>query len=333
MTLGKFVRRAVPFAIRSDDRYKISMRQPPPIRDLPKFPVTGGTILLAIGVTLAWWSKAIDMSPLMEDVGIRRGELWRLLTCSLLHANFLHLAFNLYWTWVFGTLIESVFGHLRTLGIFVLLAVVANGGEYALLAGGVGLSGIGYGLFGLMWAMSKRDRRFSDAVDPKTVQLFVVWFFICVGMTVAGYPIANIAHGLGCVTGLLLGWTITAATAPRIAGAVYILVLTAMVLVADTAARPWVNVSKYVGGEFAKEAGGDEARLGYAAITAHDDQSAIRWYRDAVRMDPTDASSWFNLGIAYQRTAQQQSAVAAYQKACDLNPSDSKYRSALDSMQ
>jgi tetratricopeptide (TPR) repeat protein len=183
-----------------------------------------------------------------------------------------------------------------------------------------------------MWAMSKRDRRFSDAVDPKTVQLFVVWFFICIGMTVAGYPIANIAHGLGCVTGLLLGWTITSATATRIAGAVYIVVLIAGVLVADTVARPWVNVSKYVGGDFAKEAGGDEARLGYAAIETHDDKSAIRWYSDAVRMDPTDASSWFNLGIAYQRTSQKQSAIAAYQKACDLNPGDSKYRSALDAM-
>jgi GlpG protein len=273
------------------------MRQPPPVKDLPKFPVTGGTILLAIGVTLAWWSKAVDMSPLMEDVGIRRGELWRLLTSVLLHANFLHLAFNLYWTWVFGTLIEGVFGHLRTLGIFVLLAMVSNGGEFALLSGGVGLSGVGYGLFGLTWVLSKRDARFTDAVDSQTVQLFVVWFLICVVSTVLHWmAIANIAHGLGCVAGALLGWTISVPLPKRMAGVASMLLLMIAVLLGDTVGRPWVNLSKYAGGDYAKEAGNDEARLGYAALEANQNGTAIRWFRDAVRMDPRDDTSWYDLG-------------------------------------
>jgi membrane associated rhomboid family serine protease len=308
------------------------MRSPPPYSDLPKYPVTGGTLLLAIGVTIIWQTHLVDITPLLETGEIRRGELWRLVTSTLPHVNVLHLIFNLYWTWVFGTLAESVFGHLRTLAIFVLLAIVSNGGEYALLSGGVGLSGIGYGLFGLMWVLSRRDRRFADAVDSATVQMFVAWFFLCIVMTVAGYPIANVAHGVGCLTGALLGWTISANSRERAAGIFALALIAAAVLAGDTLYRPIVNLSKYAGGDFAKEAGFDEAHFGDDAFSADNNQQALRWFRDAVQLNPKEPGFWYNLGVAYERTSNRTQAIAAYQKACDLNPIDAQYRSALDGL-
>jgi membrane associated rhomboid family serine protease len=308
------------------------MRAPPPPSDLLKYPVTGGTILLAIGVTAVSLTKSVDITPLLDNGGIRRGELWRLLSSSLPHANLFHLAFNVYWIWVFGTLIEDVFGHLRTLLVFVLLALVANGSEYALLSGGIGLSGIGYGLFGVAWVLSRRDSRFVDAVDSRTVQLFVVWFFICIGLTVAGYPIGNVAHGVGCLTGALLGWTITAKPALRAVGAGSVLLLTSAALAGATVARPWVNLSKYAGGDFAKDAGDDEAQLGYDALTAQHNNQAVGWYLDAVRMNPREPSFWYNLGIAYQRLMRNADATAAYQRACELSPADAEYQSAFQAM-
>jgi len=80
---------------------------------------------MATGVTLAWWLR-LDVSPLFESAMIRRGETWRLVTSILPHAGILHLAFNLYWLWVFGTLIEEVYGHLKTAALIVLFAFTSG---------------------------------------------------------------------------------------------------------------------------------------------------------------------------------------------------------------
>lgn len=81
--------------------------------------------MLAVGVTLAWWAK-VDISPLFANAMIRRGELRRLVTSILPHAGVLHLVFNIYWLWIFGTLIEETFGHLKT-AVLILLFAVAPG--------------------------------------------------------------------------------------------------------------------------------------------------------------------------------------------------------------
>jgi membrane associated rhomboid family serine protease len=294
------------------------MRRPPPLTDFIKYPIVGGTIALAVGVSLASWSGKIDVSSLYATVDIRRGQLWRVLTSTLPHVNFLHLAFNVYWTWVFGTLIEEMFGHARTLLVFVLLAVAGNGAEYAFLDGGVGLSGIGYGLFGLLWVLSRRDARFSEAVDHNTVLTFVVWFFACIFMTVAGYPIGNVAHGVGAAAGALLGLAISSSGQRRRATAAGLSALVAGVLVGATFARPWINLSK--------TGGYAEGELAYDALVAQRDKDAIRWYRDATRMQPRIAGYWFNMGIAYERLERNSEAVVAYKRAYDIEPSNPTYQ-------
>src|SRR5512133_2996627 len=112
------------------------MRAPPPLREFHRYPIVAGTAILAIAVTAAWWIGR-DVSVLMEDIGIRRGQLWRLLTSALPHANVLHLAFNLYWLWVFGAMVEAAYGHLKTLAILLLLSAGSSAAEYALMHGGV----------------------------------------------------------------------------------------------------------------------------------------------------------------------------------------------------
>src|SRR5262245_8685427 len=122
--------------------------------DFFKYPVTAGTGLLAIGVTIASEAK-MDVSPLMENAMIRQGELWRLITSIFPHVGVLHLIFNLYWLWVFGTLVEEVYSHVKMAALVLLFSIIPNALEYAFSAGGVGLSGVGYGLFGLLWILSK----------------------------------------------------------------------------------------------------------------------------------------------------------------------------------
>ena len=284
--------------------------------EFPRYPVIAGTALLAVGVTVLWWTK-FNISPLVGDAMIRRGELWRLVTTILPHGGILHLVFNVYWLWVFGTLVEEEYGHFKTALLILLFAIGSSAWEFAILIGGIGLSGVGYGLFGLLWMLSKHDERFHDAVDTRTVQLFVGWFIFCIiGTLTKIFPVANIAHGVGAVLGILVGLAITQKEnrAPLIAGTAAIVLFG---LWAATLGRPRVNLSG--------EGGRDEALWGYEALAANKNREAVRWFRDAVTYQPKTPLYWFDLGIAYDRLNDIPSAVASYRRAANQGDSDAQY--------
>ena len=127
-------------------------------KEIPNYPVISGIAVLAVGVTIAWWTGT-NISSLFEDAEIRRGQLWRFATSVLPHLDILHLAFNLYWLWVLGTTVERVYGHFRTMLLLLLFAIGSGSLDFAFAQGGVGLSGVGYGLFGLLYVLARRDER------------------------------------------------------------------------------------------------------------------------------------------------------------------------------
>ena len=143
------------------------------------------------------------------------GELWRPFTSCILHGSPIHVAFNAYWVLIFGSALEPRFGSLRYLGLFVLLGYVSMMPEFLLSnldtpldeqAGGVGLSGIVYGLFGLLWMGRRWRPEFEAVCNNDTVNLLIAWFFICIVLTrLEMLRIANIAHGAGAIFGVLYG--------------------------------------------------------------------------------------------------------------------------------
>jgi membrane associated rhomboid family serine protease len=301
--------------------YRTIVRLAPKWTEFPKYPVTAGTVVLAIGVTIAWWSK-VDISPLFETDMIRRGEFWRLFTSAFPHTGIFHLAFNVYWTWVFGTVVEEVYGHLRTAAVFALFAFGSGTFEFALAAGGVGLSGVGYGLFGLLWILSSRDDRFHDAVDQRTVRLFLGWFVLCVATTVLKiFPVANIAHAAGAVLGILVGVAITIPNR-RTQVTLAIIVLIIFGVWGSTLGRPRINLSA--------TAGYEEGKWGYEALESGQNKEAVRWLKDAVIYQPKLAVYWFDLGIGYERLGNTSAARTAYQHALDLAPGNGKYSEAMN---
>jgi membrane associated rhomboid family serine protease len=295
------------------------MSTAPKWKDIPKYPVISGVAFIAIVVTLTWWSGA-NISPLFETAEIRRGQLWRLVTSIFPHLDILHLVFNLYWLWILGTIAERVYGHLRTALLIFLLAVGSNSLDFALASGGVGLSGVGYGLFGLLYVLSKYDERFKDSLDSSIVNLFVLWFFFCIFMTVIHvFNVANVAHAGGAALGLLIGYAIVL---PKrrvllIAGTAALILLG---LCGSTFARPFVNLSS--------RGGYEEGKWGYDALALNQDREALGWLRDAVRYQPKISAYWFNLGIAYERLNNRSDSVTAYKRAYQLNPWDSSYAEA-----
>jgi membrane associated rhomboid family serine protease len=300
------------------------MRRPPPYSDLPRYPVTGGTILLAIGVTLLWMSKAYDLSPILTSATIQRGQVWRLLTATLPHVGLFHLAFNCYWTWAFGTLLEAAWGPLATAGTFVLLGMGSMAAEFALLDGGAGLSGVGYGLFGLLWVIGRRDDRFTGAIDGRTANLFLAWFVICIVTTYTGLaPVANIAHGVGLALGAGLAIAVGRGTGrtARVAATCGVAAVVIAGLAGATVLRPFVNRSP--------AAAADNAYQGWLALDGHRDAQAVHWLADAARMGPHIAPTWYNLGIAYQRVGRLADALAAFNRASEIDPANPDYRNAV----
>jgi membrane associated rhomboid family serine protease len=225
------------------------MRKPPSPTLLPAYPVSGGLGLFAVAVTLMIGLQRWPIGRfVILPIAFRR-EPWRLFLSIFPHIGFFHLVFNVYWLWVLGTVLEEVFGHAKTAALIVLFAVVSMAAEYAIFQGGVGLSGVNYGLVGLLWVLARRDRRFADAMDQRTVNLMVAWFFICIALTVTSVqPVANVAHGVGAVLGLLVGVILVEKRAAyRALAGLGLAAIVASTLAGATALRPRINLASTAG--------------------------------------------------------------------------------------
>src|ERR1041385_4544101 len=288
------------------------MRLPPNYSEFPRYPVIGGTSILAIGVTIAAMAGA-DVSRLFESPMIRQGEYWRLLTCMLPHGGVIHLVFNIYWFWVLGTVLEENFGHFRTALLVIMLAVGSGAFEFAFLQGGIGLSGVVYGLLGVVWVLGNHDPRFSDVVDAPPMQIIIGWFFFCIATTVFNiFPVANFAHGAGLVLGLLIGYAHVDTPYRKLASLALVAVFGFGVWGA-TAGRPHVN--------FSRGRGQTEAYWGYTAMVAGHYDEAARSFQDAVAYRPNNADCWYDLGLSQMRLSHTSDAVASFERAITLGDS------------
>jgi membrane associated rhomboid family serine protease len=88
------------------------------------------------------------------------GQWWRLFTAMFLHANILHILFNMYALWLFGPVLERRFGASSYAALYLasgvtggMLFQLMNQSEWAL-----GASGAIFGLFGALLAASYRQR-------------------------------------------------------------------------------------------------------------------------------------------------------------------------------
>jgi GlpG protein len=142
---------------------------------------------------------------------IERGEVWRLFTPALMHANPIHILFNMMWLRYLGTLIEVRRGTLRLAILFLVSAAVSNYGQYLWMerVGEVGpflgMSGVVYALFGYVWMKGIYQPEQRMGVSPANVNIMVVWLFAC--MTGVLGPIANAAHFVGLAVGIAFGLT------------------------------------------------------------------------------------------------------------------------------
>lgn len=289
--------------------------QIPKLQEFRCYPAVLLITLLIIGITVAWWAK-VDVSCLFETAEIRRGQLWRLFTGGFIHGDILHLAFNLYWLWVFAPSVEKNYGKLNFILLILLFGIGSGALEFAFDEGGIGFSGVLYGLFGMLWIVARYDDRFRDFVNKDVSLVFFGLFVICIfARYVFQLNIGNIAHAAGLALGVLVGCYKVSTRAKYLLKSCIVCFVLLSVLGA-TIFRPVLNKSDF--------GGRAEAGWGYEALQAHDFAVAVWWLRDAVVYRSSDADSWHNLGLAYQALGDSNRAELAFHEAQALRSNKSE---------
>ena len=157
----------------------------------------------------------------LRTASLQRGEIWRLITPIFIHYGFMHIFFNLYMLFNFGSLIERRYDWKRLLMLVILSSAISNfvqctvpvawdgsapglSGNYLMTALG-GMSGVVYGLFGYVWIKSIYDPKFGFRIPQSSIIIMMVWLFGCMfanQLNIGIFPpnVANWAHGIGFVS-------------------------------------------------------------------------------------------------------------------------------------
>ncbi len=172
----------------------------------------GVEVLLSRGAALLGTGSAqldrmlFDMGA-MQPLAIADGQYWRLFTAMFLHANLLHIGFNMYALYLFGYLIEGAFGKARFIAIYFVAGFLASVTSYTFSdprSLGVGASGAIFGLLGAWVAFNYRRRGSALASAQLRGAMFLIAINLVLGFTIAS--IDNFAHIGGLLSGAVAGW-------------------------------------------------------------------------------------------------------------------------------
>jgi rhomboid protease GluP len=161
----------------------------------------------------------------LDSFDVSHGELYRVLSVTLVHGGYLHLFLNMYALWIIGPIVEQIWGRRLFALSYVLTAAAASTASLLTSDGpSVGASGAIFGLVGLLLAGTRvhdpmLDRR-ARAVIPQ-LGMFVILnlafgFFLSTG---AGVRVDNAAHVGGLLAGLWLGFVVPPGKAPTLRSA------------------------------------------------------------------------------------------------------------------
>ena len=183
-------------------------------------PVTTSLIVANVAMFLLFSSTGDLLSPLAlwplgaaQYVGIGFAP-WQLVTYAFLHGSMLHLLFNMFALYMFGTAIEQVFGSRRYLIYYAVCVVSAALAQLlvAKLTGGfyptVGASGGVFGLllaYGLYFPNNRVMLLFPPI--PMPARVFVLIYAVLelvMGVTGAQSGVAHFAHLGGMVGGFIM---------------------------------------------------------------------------------------------------------------------------------
>jgi membrane associated rhomboid family serine protease len=130
---------------------------------------------------------------------VAHGEWWRIITSGFLHAGLLHIAFNMYFLYFLGTLLEPAIGKLR-FGIIYFVSLIGGSFGCLLLSPNSATVGASGAVFGLMGAAILAMR--ARGIDPMQSGLGVTLLlnlgitFVLPGISIGGHLGGLFAGGI-----------------------------------------------------------------------------------------------------------------------------------------
>lgn len=133
---------------------------------------------------------------------IRAGDYYRLITSSFLHIGFIHFLFNNYAIYIVGSQLESFFGGIKFIIIYLFSAISGNLLSMIFNSGiSAGASGAIFGLLGSLLYFGYHYRIYlGSVIKSQIIPLIIINLLI--GFSIPG--IDNAAHIGGLIGGILI---------------------------------------------------------------------------------------------------------------------------------
>jgi membrane associated rhomboid family serine protease len=182
-------------------------------------------LIIAITV-VASWSALSDATGslggqlMLDKLAIAHGEVYRLLSVTLVHGSLLHLAFNMYALWYVGQLVERMYGSALLLAFYLLCAMAGSILSYVLgpIVPSVGASGAIFGLFGIVLVATRFHRAVLDQQSRMIASQVGVLIVLNLVIGFSGLlNVDNYGHVGGLLAGLWLALIIAPAQVPTLA--------------------------------------------------------------------------------------------------------------------
>lgn len=137
-------------------------------------------------------------------VNVKNGEIYRLLTACFVHANFLHIFFNMYALYYIGPMVEKYYGKLKYLLIYLGSGIMGSLFSVVLSNNvSIGASGAIFGLFGSMLYFGYKYRATLDGFVRSGI-IPVLFINLILGFIVPNIDVYG--HIGGLIGGLLLSY-------------------------------------------------------------------------------------------------------------------------------
>jgi len=172
-----------------------------------------GVFLVDVALAGSGFSMFGGGGPLLKDgavfgPAVAAGEWWRIFTSAFLHLNLLHLAFNMYALYLFGPIIEQMYGHLEYFAAYMLCA--AGGSVLTILvtpdSAAAGASGAIFGLLGLAFVVSRRRHLLLGPQARAILSQVGTLLVINLVITFSVRGISWTGHVGGLLVGIIIGW-------------------------------------------------------------------------------------------------------------------------------
>lgn len=171
---------------------------------IPEYLTYPGDAAWLMPKSAKWARMRFEATAQTLAYSFQKGEFWRPIGPAFLHFGVLHIFFNMTWIKMVGGAIEYVRGTRRFILLCLIVAVISNVAELFWSGPNFGgASGVVFGLIGYVWMKGRTQPQVGLGLEPRTVVYSIAWLLIC--MTGSLGAIANAAHLVGFLTGILIG--------------------------------------------------------------------------------------------------------------------------------